>query len=83
MEDYLLSNVTLVNYHQKTYDIIAKYVSAEDLEALKEAMELKECYLDASMRSILDTYETFDRYLKSEFGIDDAIRKSIQNYCLE
>jgi protein-tyrosine phosphatase len=83
LEDYLLSNVTLEKFHQQMFDMAAKYVSTEDLKALEEAMLLQEIYLKASLDSITREYETFERYLLEEFGIDEALRQQIQDYCLE
>ncbi|WP_080832177.1 tyrosine-protein phosphatase [Cohnella massiliensis] len=83
MEDYLLSNVTLADFNREMYEKIAPFVSEADLLALQSAMELRERYLDASMNSIVTAYETFDRYLEAEFGIDGRIRERIQAYCLE
>ncbi|MBB3113987.1 protein-tyrosine phosphatase [Paenibacillus phyllosphaerae] len=83
MEDYLLSNVTLERYHRQMFDMAAKYVSAEDLKAMEDAMRLQELYLDASHNSILSRYGTFEQYLLEEFGIDEATRRRIQDYCLE
>jgi protein-tyrosine phosphatase len=79
----LLSNVTLATYHRETYEKIAKYASMEDLQIIQDVMKLQERYLDASLNSTMDTYETFDRYLEAEFSIDEASRKHIQDYCLE
>jgi protein-tyrosine phosphatase len=83
MDDYLLSNITLVSYHQELFDIASQYVSGEELRAFKNAMHLQERYLDASIDSIFREYGTFERYLELEFGIDDDIRTRIQDYCLE
>jgi Protein tyrosine/serine phosphatase len=83
MEDYLLSNVTLADYHQEMYDMAAKYVTREELQSFREAMELQPRYLDASLNNILRVYESFERYLEAEFGIDEAVRARIQAYCLE
>lgn len=83
LEDYLLSNVTLEKFHQQMFDMAAKYVSAEELKAIEEAMRLQEMYLKASLDSIIAEYETFDRYLLEEFGIDEAAKQRIQAYCLE
>jgi len=83
MEDYLLSNVTLAVYHQELYDMAAKHMTADEHHNFRQAMELQPRYLDASMNGILKSYETFERYLETEFGIDHAVRGRIQNYCLE
>ncbi|SFF19465.1 protein-tyrosine phosphatase [Paenibacillus catalpae] len=83
LEDYLLSNVTLEHYHQQMFDMAAKYVSTEELKTIEETMKLQEVYLKATLDSIIREYETFDRYLLEEFGIDESMRKQIQDYCLE
>ncbi|PWW05216.1 protein-tyrosine phosphatase [Paenibacillus cellulosilyticus] len=83
MEDYLLSNITLMSYHQELFDMAAQYISIEELRSFEDAMRLQEKYLDASMDSILREYGSFERYLELEFGIDEAVRARIQDYCLE
>ncbi|GLX69898.1 tyrosine-protein phosphatase [Paenibacillus glycanilyticus] len=83
LEDYLLSNVTLEKFHRQMFDMAAKYVSAEELKKIEEAMLLQEVYLKATLGSIIREYETFDRYLLEEFGIDEAAKQRIQDYCLE
>ncbi|XID92405.1 tyrosine-protein phosphatase [Paenibacillaceae bacterium WGS1546] len=83
MEDYLLSNVTLADYHREMYDMAANYLSQDELQTFRQAMALQPRYLDASLNSILRAYETFERYLEAEFGIDGAARERIQAYCLE
>ncbi|OXS58827.1 hypothetical protein B1A99_12735 [Cohnella sp. CIP 111063] len=83
MEDYLLSNVTLADYHGQMYDAVSKYISEEELQTFRETMELQPRYLDASMNSILTAYGSFERYLETEFGIDEVVRRHIQAYCLE
>lgn len=83
MADYLLSNVTLADFHQEMYDMAAGYINEAELQALRDAMALQERYMDASMNSIVQTYETFDRYLEAEFGIDETAKRRIQAYCLE
>ncbi|TMV43929.1 tyrosine-protein phosphatase [Paenibacillus mesophilus] len=83
MEDYLLSNTTLVVYHDLMFEMAARYMAADDLLHFQEAMRLQERYLDAAMNSITQAYGAFDRYLDAEFSIDTATRQKIQAYCLE
>ncbi|GMK43626.1 protein-tyrosine-phosphatase [Paenibacillus glycanilyticus] len=83
LEDYLLSNVTLEKFHRQLFDMAARYVSAEELRNIEAAMLLQEVYLKATLDSIIGEYESFDRYLLEEFGIDEAAKKRIQDYCLE
>lgn len=83
LEDFLYSNVTLEAFHQAMFDMASKYISAEELRALEQAMRLQERYLNASLDSIERTYGTIERYLAEEFGIDADVRARIQAYCLE
>ncbi len=83
LEDYLLSNVTLEKFHRQMFDMAAQYVSTEELKEVEEAMKLQEIYLKATMDSIITEYGTFDRYLQEEFGIDEAVKQQIRDYCLE
>ncbi|MBB6633142.1 tyrosine-protein phosphatase [Cohnella thailandensis] len=83
LEDYLYSNDTLQGFNRSMFEAASKYVSAEELQALGEAMLLRERYLKASLRSIEQAYGTFERYLAEEFGIDESVRARIQAYCLE
>lgn len=83
MEDYLLSNITLAEFHQELYTSASGYLDPAEMTAFRSAMELQPRYLEASMGAIIQHYESFERYLEAEFGIDAQIRQSIQDYCLE
>ncbi len=83
MEDYLLSNVTLAEFHQELYTSASAYLDPSEMNAFRSAMELQRRYLDASMAAIVQHYESFERYLEAEFGIDAELRRHIQDYCLE
>jgi len=83
MEDFLLSNHTLEDFHNQMFDEAAKYVSEEELTRFKAALLLQEDYLQTAMDSIIRTYGNFEHYLVEEFGITQEIRERIQDYCLE
>jgi protein-tyrosine phosphatase len=83
LEDFLISNRTLEDFHNKMFDEAAKYVSEEELARFRDALLLQENYLQASMDSIASTYGNFETYLAEEFGITQEIRERIKDYCLE
>lgn len=83
MDDYMLSNLTLVDYHRELFEEASHYLTDRALKQFEEDFSLHEEFLEASMDSITDTYETFDRYLMIEFGITSDVRKKIKDFCLE
>jgi protein-tyrosine phosphatase len=83
VEDFLLSNRTLADFHQQMFDEAAQYVSEEEVAQFREVLLLNENYLHAAMDSIVRTYGSFEKYLAEEFGITAEIRERIKDYCLE
>lgn len=82
-EDFLLSNRTLEDFHNKMFDEVAQYVSEEDVARFKDVLLLDNVYLQAAMDSIMETYGDFETYLAEEFDITEEIRNKIKDYCLE
>lgn len=83
IEDFLLSNYTLKDFHNQMFDEAAKFVSDQELARFKDALLLQENYLQSSMDSIVRTYGNFETYLTEEFCITQDIREKIKDYCLE
>lgn len=83
LEDYLLSNQTLANYHNKIFEKVSQIFTVEEFNRFKNAFPLREEYLQATMKAILSTYGDFDTYITEEFGITAKFRQDIKNYCLE
>lgn len=83
VEDFLLSNRTLADFHKQMFDEAAQYVSEEEVAQFREVLLLNENYLHAAMDSIVRTYGSFEKYLAEEFGITEEIRERIKDYCLE
>lgn len=83
MKDFLMSNLTLKDFHNKMFEEAAKDVPEEELIQFKDALLLSENYLQASMDSIVSTYDNFETYLAEEFAITQEIRRKIKDYCLE
>ncbi|MCO7175805.1 tyrosine-protein phosphatase [Sporolactobacillus kofuensis] len=83
MDDYLLSNRTLVAYHEEMFEEAAHYVSGAQLKRFEKGFILNEQYLDASIDSIFNTYGKFGNYLEKEFGITREVRTRIKDFCLE
>ena len=82
LEDYLLSNVTLFDFHNKIFDKVSSIYSKEELNSFKEGFILQEEYLYTALNSINKNYDNFDNYLIQEFGINEEKRNRIMNYCL-
>ena len=83
LEDYLLSNRTLEDYHNKIFEKTSKFFSEEELTQFKNAFPLKEEYLHSAYNAIHEIYGDFDTYINKEFGITSDIREKIQDFCLE
>lgn len=83
LEDYLLSNQTLEEYHNKIFDKTAKFFTEEEHMRFKNAFPLRADYLHSAYNVIHQTYGDFGTYIMEEFGITNEIRTKIQDYCLE
>lgn len=83
LEDYLLSNQTLENYHNQIFIKTLDFFTAEEWNQFKDAFPLRADYLNAAFDSILQTYGDFETYIMKEFGITYEIRKKIQDFCLD
>lgn len=83
LEDYLLSNHTLADYHNELFEKAAKLFSAPELARFKHSFPVREDYLQAALNAICSTYGDFDTYIKKEFGITEEVRRNLENHCLE
>lgn len=83
MDDYMLSNLTLVDYHKELFEEASQYLTGRALKQFEEDFSLHEEFLEASMNSIIAAYGTFDHYLTMEFRITSDVRERIKNFCLE
>ena len=83
LEDYLLSNHTLANYHNKIFVKASQFFTVTEFNRFKDAFPLREEYLQAAMNAVLSTYGNFDTYIAEEFGITEEVRRKIKNFCLE
>lgn len=83
LEDYLLSNQTLEDYHNQIFIKTSEFFTEEEWKCFKDAFPLRADYLHAAQQSILQKYGYFDHYISKEFGITNEIRKKIQEFCLE
>ena len=82
LEDYLLSNHTLADHHNKIFEKASLFFTKEELAEFINAFPLREEYLHATMNTILGTFGDFKSYIAAEFGISDEIREEIKKYCL-
>ncbi|MFX3619334.1 MAG: tyrosine-protein phosphatase [Sporolactobacillus sp.] len=83
MEDYLLSNRMLKKFHQATFQEAGQFLNGQALKKFEHDFLVQEPYLNAAALSIEEHYGSFDHYLEREFGINEAIREKIMDFCLE
>jgi protein-tyrosine phosphatase len=83
LEDYLLSNRTLAEYHHKIFEKTAQLFTEEEQIRFKNSFPLRAEYLHAAYNTIQQTYGDFETYITNEFGINQDIRRKIQDFCLE
>lgn len=83
LEDYLLSNRTLEDYHNKIFENAQRFFTEEEFHQFKNAFTLRPEYLNAAFNTIVHTYGDFENYILKEYGITADIRKEIQDFCLE
>ncbi|WP_042463190.1 tyrosine-protein phosphatase [Neobacillus dielmonensis] len=83
LDDYLLSNLTLAERYETTFEKVQKFFTPEEYKQFTDAFPLREDYLHAAYNAIISNYGDFDSYIAEEFGIAEKDRENIKNYCLE
>lgn len=83
MDDYLLSNRLLKQFHQEMFAEASQYINGKRLQQFESDFLVQEVYLNAAADSINEHYGSFDRYLAREFGINEKVRETIMDFCLE
>lgn len=82
LEDYLLSNKTLEDYHNEIFEKVKQFFNKEEYIRFRESFPLRREYLDQANNAIIETYGDFETYLEEEFSITKNLRKEIQEFCL-
>jgi len=83
IEDYLISNETLVPMNEKIKKQLAEFLSAEEIADITAKLELRREFLEAVFTAIEDKYGTVDAFLEQEFGLTAERRAALQSCCLE
>ncbi|GEK35148.1 tyrosine-protein phosphatase [Kurthia sibirica] len=81
MKDYMLTNQSLRANPPSWVGIVEELIP--DKEVVKAIVGVNASFLTAAYDSIIDHYGTVETYLLQDYGIDETLRKEIQNHYLE
>lgn len=83
IEDYLISNVTLMPMNEKMKEQLTGFLSAEELDRFMTALELRREYMEALFAEIDSRYGGVEGFLEQEFGMTADKRAALRERCLE
>lgn len=83
IQDYLISNRTLVSMHEEMKKRLAAHLSAEQAERFAAAIELRRETMLSVFAGIDERYGSVETFLEQEFNLNAEKRKQFQNRCLE
>ena len=80
IEDYLLSNEYLKESTEKDLQYMREAIeentghtpTGEDIERIRNLLEVREEYLESAFQNVLDEYETFENYIVNGLGIPEV-----------
>jgi len=83
VEDYLISNRTLVPMNEGMREQLADHLPPEQVEQFVSALELRRETMLAVFSAIDDRYGSVEAFLEQQFGLDAEKRKQFRDRCLE
>ncbi|MDQ0061872.1 tyrosine-protein phosphatase [Paenibacillus harenae] len=83
IEDYLISNVTLVSMNEKMKEQLAELLDEEQMERMKAMFQLRREFMEAVFGAIDAKYGDTDSFLEQQFGLTADKRAELQARCLE
>lgn len=83
IEDYLISNVTLVSMNNKMREQLAELLDEEQMERLKAMFQLRREFMEAVFGAIDAKFGGTDSFLEQQFGLTADKRAELQARCLE
>lgn len=83
MEDYLLTNETLAPFRKHLLEEHAQRMSDSVVKKFEYVYSVREEFLMTAINSIKTHYGSIDKWLESDFGLDNAGRSLLQSYFLE
>ncbi|MFC0215427.1 tyrosine-protein phosphatase [Paenibacillus chartarius] len=83
IEDYLISNTTLIPMNEKIKQQLSEFMSPEEADRIVANMELRREFMEAVFTTIHKHYGSVSAFLEQEFGMTPGKRAEWQKYCLE
>ncbi|QIQ20677.1 tyrosine-protein phosphatase [Zophobihabitans entericus] len=83
MDDYLYTEKALAEFREKLLKEFATQLTEEELESHRNLFAAKEEYLDAALVTIKNKYQTIDRWLEHEYGLNQSAREKLQTKYLD
>lgn len=83
IEDYLLSNQTLLPMNEQIKEQLAQVLPPEEAADAIAKLTLRREFMEAVFSSIDENYGGAESFLEREFGLTVEKRAELQGYCLE
>lgn len=78
MEDYLLTDITLAPFRDELLTSLSQTMSEEEISGFSYILSVKEMFLSTALKSIKEQYGSINRWLATDYGLDDAARYQLQ-----
>lgn len=78
MEDYLLTDTTLAPFRNELLTSLADTMSEKALSDFSYILSVKEMFLATALKTIKEQYGSVNRWLATDYGLDDDARYQLQ-----
>lgn len=83
IEDYLISNTTLIPMNEKMKEQMAEFMPPEEVALVISNLELRREFMESVFSTIHENYGSVAEFLEQEFGMTPDKRAELQANCLE
>ncbi|MGK2960447.1 MAG: tyrosine-protein phosphatase [Candidatus Malihini olakiniferum] len=78
MEDYLITDITLAPFREQMLASLADKLNKKALSQFSFVLSAQEAFLATSLRTIKERYGSINRWLATDYGLDDDARYQLQ-----
>lgn len=78
MEDYLVTDITLAPFREQLLTSLADTLNEKALSQFSFVLSVQEAFLATALRTIKERYGSINRWLATDYGLDDDARYQLQ-----
>ena len=78
MEDYLVTDITLAPFREQLLASLADTLNEKALSQFSFVLSVQEAFLATALRTIKERYGSINRWLSTDYGLDDDARYQLQ-----